>query len=64
MGNGNARDLSCTSTGCSNGRAPAQKLLAPKALASAPDGALYIADYNLIRKISPDSTVTSLLKLK
>ncbi len=64
MGNGNARELSCVTTSCSNGNAIEQRLLAPKALASAPDGALYIADYNLIRKINPDSTVSSLLKLK
>ena len=64
MGNGDPRDLSCTKTGCSNGQAVKQKLLAPKALASAPDGAVYVADYNLIRKITPDGMVSSLLKLK
>ena len=64
MGNGDSRDLGCTSTSCSNGQATKQKLLAPKALATAPDGAIYVADYNLIRKISPDGVVSSLLKLK
>ena len=64
MGTGDPRDLTCTNTGCSNGQAVKQKLLAPKALASAPDGAIYVADYNLIRKITPDGLVSSLLKLK
>lgn len=64
MGTGDPRDLSCTTISCSNGQAVKQKLLAPKALTSAPDGAIYVADYNLIRKITPDGLVTSLLKLK
>ena len=64
MGTGDSRDLSCTSISCSNGQAVKQKLLAPKALASSPDGAIYVADYNLIRKITPDGLVSSLLKLK
>ena len=64
MGTGDARDLSCTKVSCSNGQAVKQKLLAPKALASAPDGAVYVADYNLIRKVTPDGLVSSLLKLK
>ena len=64
MGNGEQRPISCTTTKCTNGAASKQKLLAPKALAAAPDGALYIADYNLIRKMSPDATVSTILKLK
>ena len=64
MGNGDPRSLDCSTTTCLNGSADKQKLLAPKALASAPDGALYVADYNLIRKISPDLNVVTLLKLK
>ena len=48
MGTGDPRDLTCTNTACSNGQAVKQKLLAPKALASSPDGAIYVADYNLI----------------
>ena len=64
MGTGDPRDLTCTNPACSNGQAVKQKLLAPKALASAPDGAIYVADYNLIRKITPDGLVSSLLKLK
>ena len=64
MGTGDPRDVTCTNPACSNGQAVKQKLLAPKALASAPDGAIYVADYNLIRKITPDGLVSSLLKLK
>ena len=64
MGTGDPRDLTCTNPACSNGQAVKQKMLAPKALASAPDGAIYVADYNLIRKITPDGLVSSLLKLK
>ena len=64
MGTGDPRDLGCITTTCSNGDAVNQKLLAPKALASAPDGAVYVADYNLIRKITPNGMVSSLLKLK
>ena len=41
-----------------------KKLLAPKALASAPDGSIYIADYDLVRRITPDGEITSILKLK
>ena len=64
MGNGEQRSMDCTSAVCTNGPAEKQKLLAPKSLTASPDGALYIADYNIIRKINPDSTVKTILKLK
>ena len=66
MGNGEQRPLDCISTSDCPNNAPAKnlKLLAPKALASAPDGAIYIADYNLIRRIAPDGEISNLLLLK
>ena len=64
MGNGDQRPMDCVSPECSNGPAEKQKLLGPKSITAAPDGALYVADYNIIRKISPDSTVKTILKLK
>ena len=64
MGNGDQRSMDCVSPECSNGPADKQKLLGPKSIAASPDGALYVADYNIIRKISPDSTVKTILKLK
>ena len=59
-----SRPADCFTQTCLNGPADKLKLLAPKALASAPDGALYVADFNLIRKITPDFNVVTLLKLK
>ena len=64
MGNGDQRPMDCVAPECSNGPAEKQKLLGPKSIAASPDGALYVADYNIIRKISPDSTVKTILKLK
>ncbi len=65
MGTGEQRPLDCFSSGdCLDGPATRQRLLGPKALTSGPDGSVFVADYNLIRKISPDGTATTLLKLK
>ena len=33
-------------------------------LASGPDGSLYVGDYNLIRKISPQGVVTTILQFR
>ena len=63
IGNGEQRSVDCTSNTCVNGEASKQKVLAPKALAAGPDGAVYLADYNLIRKVNSDSTVSTVLKL-
>ena len=66
MGDGEQRALDCASAGeCANA-SPAlkQKLLAPKALASAPDGSIYIADYDLVRRITADGEISSILRLK
>lgn len=66
MGSGEQRSLTCLSEGsCSNGQpAIRQNLLAPKSLAAGADGSVYMADYDLIRRIQPDGTVDTLLKLK
>ena len=61
MGDGEQRPVDCPRC---DGEATKQRLLAPKALTSAPDGSVFVADYNLIRRISPDGIVSSLLRLK
>ncbi|XP_041973220.1 teneurin-m isoform X2 [Aricia agestis] len=61
MGDGHQRALQC-SPGC-EGPAKRLRLLAPAALASSPDGALYVGDFNLVRKILTDGSVRTLVKL-
>ena len=61
MGDGRQREVSC---GTCEGDAADQRLLTPADLASAPDGSLYVADFNLIRRILPDRTVKTVVKLK
>ena len=61
MGDGHQRNLNCDQN-C-NGIATKQKLLAPVALASATDGSLYVGDFNMIRKISKDGSVRTLVQL-
>ena len=45
--------LSCDPSNC-DGRADSASLLSVGSMASGPDGALYVGDYNHIRRISPD----------
>ncbi|XP_050561292.1 teneurin-m-like isoform X9 [Spodoptera frugiperda] len=61
MGDGRQRELECGDD-CS-GVASRQRLLAPVALAAAPDGSIFVGDFNLVRKISPDGTVRTVVKL-
>lgn len=61
MGDGHQREVSCKPC---DGHANRQRLLTPAALASGPDGSLYIADFNLIRRILPDNTVKTVVSLK
>ena len=63
MGDGQQRSLECEGSQC-EGEAVKTSLLAPKSLAVSPDGSVFVADHNLIRKISTDGTVTTLLQLK
>ncbi|CAH0721405.1 unnamed protein product, partial [Brenthis ino] len=60
MGDGRQRALECTE--CS-GTAIKQRLLAPVALVAAPDGSLFVGDFNLVRKINTDGTVRTVVKL-
>ncbi|XP_045492328.1 teneurin-m isoform X2 [Colias croceus] len=55
LGDGRQRALSC-------GACPA-RLLAPGALAAAPDGSLFVGDFNLVRKLAPDGSVHTVVKL-
>ncbi|XP_072941823.1 teneurin-m isoform X2 [Epargyreus clarus] len=61
MGDGRQRALECGAE-CA-GAARRARLLAPVALAAAPAGQLYVGDFNLVRKIAPDGTVRTVVKL-
>lgn len=61
MGDGHQREVSCRPC---DGSANKQRLLTPAALASGPDGSLYIGDFNLIRRVLPDNTVKTVVSLK
>ncbi|KAK3862550.1 hypothetical protein Pcinc_031597 [Petrolisthes cinctipes] len=60
MGDGHQREVSCRPC---DGAANKQRLLTPAALASGPDGSLYIGDFNLIRRVLPDNTVKTVVSL-
>ncbi|RWS31258.1 teneurin-m-like protein [Leptotrombidium deliense] len=60
MGDGQQRPLHCPYC---NGLAKEQRLLAPVALASGPDGSVYVGDFNLIRRISSDGKVSTIIEL-
>lgn len=55
------RPLDCPNC---NGMAAEQRLVAPVALAASQDGSLYVGDFDLVRRILPDRTVQTVLKLK
>ncbi|XP_039745810.1 teneurin-m isoform X3 [Pararge aegeria] len=61
MGDGRQRALDCGNE-CS-GAAVKQRLLAPVALVAAPDGSIFVGDFNLVRKINTDGTVRTVVKL-
>jgi len=62
MGDGHQRPLDCVDCDGDNGLK--QRLLAPVALTSAPDGSIYVGDFNLIRRIMTDGTVKTVVRLK
>lgn len=62
MGDGRQRGLDCGNE-C-DGTATRQRLLAPVALAAAPDGSIFVGDFNLVRKIKTDGTARTVVKLK
>uniref|UniRef100_A0A3B5M1J6 EGF-like domain-containing protein n=1 Tax=Xiphophorus couchianus TaxID=32473 RepID=A0A3B5M1J6_9TELE len=61
MGNGFYRSVPCGPS-CS-GAARDMMLFAPVALASGPDGSLYIGDFNFIRRVHPDGYTRTILEL-
>ena len=61
MGDGSRRTADCSAY-C-DGPASHQTLLSPFAIVSAPDGSLYLGDFNLIRKINAEGQVRTILKL-
>ncbi|XP_063706613.1 teneurin-a isoform X5 [Culicoides brevitarsis] len=61
MGTGQQRPLNCKDH-C-NGIAKDARLLTPVALASGPDGSLFVGDFNLVRRITPDGRVLTVLQL-
>lgn len=62
LGDGHQRPLDCKD--CNGEAGPKQRLLAPVALATAPDGSLFVGDFNLIRRIMTDGTVRTVVRLK
>lgn len=60
IGDGQQRPLHCPYC---NGLGKEQRLLAPVALASGPDGSLYIGDFNLVRRLLPDGTISTIVEL-
>lgn len=62
LGDGHQRPLDCAD--CEGAAGPKQRLLAPVALAAAPDGSIYVGDFNLVRRIMVDGTVSTVVRLK
>ncbi|KRF84821.1 uncharacterized protein Dvir_GJ13712, isoform C [Drosophila virilis] len=60
MGDGHQRPLECQDC---DGLAMKQRLLAPVALAAAPDGSLFVGDFNFIRRIMTDGSIRTVVKL-
>ncbi|XP_036127133.1 teneurin-1 isoform X3 [Molossus molossus] len=60
MGNGHQRSVACTNC---NGPTHNNKLFAPVALASGPDGSVYVGDFNFVRRIFPSGNSVSILEL-
>ena len=60
MGDGSRRTAECAYC---DGPAIQQRLLSPFAIVSAPDGSLYLGDFNLIRKINSEGQVRTMLRL-
>ncbi|OQV15708.1 Teneurin-m [Hypsibius exemplaris] len=63
VGTGQIRPVLCPDSNCGAGPATAADLLAPVALAASPDGSLFIGDFNLIRRVKPDGSITTILQL-
>ncbi|KAL3224464.1 hypothetical protein MRX96_026578 [Rhipicephalus microplus] len=63
-GTGEPRALLCGAAECSGGPARQQRLLAPSALAAGPDGSVYLADLNLVRRVTPEGQLYTVLRLR
>ncbi|XP_046665298.1 teneurin-m isoform X3 [Homalodisca vitripennis] len=61
LGDGHQRPLDCAD--CDGAAGPKQRLLAPVALAAAPDGSIYVGDFNLVRRVMVDGTVRTVVRL-
>ncbi|XP_073995971.1 teneurin-a transmembrane protein isoform X3 [Rhodnius prolixus] len=60
MGTGLQRPLQCKDC---DGIARDARLLTPVALTSGPDGSIYVGDFNLVRRLTPDGNVYTVLQL-
>ncbi|KAF0298673.1 Teneurin-m [Amphibalanus amphitrite] len=60
VGGSHQRPIACTNC---EGPAGRQRLLAATALAAAPDGSLYVGDFNLIRRVTPAGEVETVAQL-
>lgn len=61
MGTGLQRSLVCQDC---DGLAKDVRLLTPVALTSGPDGSIYVGDFNLVRRITPEGEVYTVLTLR
>ncbi|XP_042895037.2 teneurin-m isoform X2 [Parasteatoda tepidariorum] len=61
MGTGHQRPMLCPEC---NGIAKEARLLAPVALTSGPDGSVYVGDFNLIRRITPNGQVYTVFRMR
>lgn len=61
MGTGLQRSLVCQDC---DGLAKDARLLTPVALTSGPDGSIYVGDFNLVRRITPEGNVYTVLTLR
>ena len=61
LGDGTQRPLQCPY--CA-GLAIETQLLTPSALASGPDGSVYVGDFNLVRRVTPEGMVYTILQLR
>lgn len=61
MGTGLQRPLVCKDC---DGLAKDARLLTPVALTSGPDGSLYVGDFNLVRRLTPQGNVYTVLQLR
>jgi len=61
---GRQRPADCSQQQCNGKPADEQMLLAPTAVSASADGSVYVADYDLVRKIAPDGQADVVLKLK